>query len=53
MKEPCKSYAYHNGRYDPQGKKTGDWCVKRNGRIYKAYKNCKEYKRKGEISETD
>ena len=50
MKDPCKSCAYHNGLYDHTGKKTADWCVKRNGRIHKAYKLCKMYKPKGASS---
>lgn len=44
MKDPCKKCAFHNGLFDYTGKKTGDWCIKRNGKIHKAYKLCKEFK---------
>lgn len=46
MKEPCKHCSYLAGLYDHNGRKTADWCVKRNGRLHKAYKLCKDFKAK-------
>lgn len=44
MKNLCKYCGYHNGLYDHTGKKTGEWCVKRNGRLHKTYSECKDFK---------
>ena len=52
MKKLCKDCAYHSGLYDPQGKKTGDWCVIRNGRLAKGktFMHCTDFKPKGKES---